>query len=169
MHKETLAPEAYEDCIREVGASNKTVTDNYQVLTGTKWNNINQKYCIDTGLTVPKHQHQKYCEQVGGNFKFAVLKLIHNNPHAKVSYWCYSASFLDNTRRYISHPSIKNRSGYEFIKGETGNISIFRFYWFGPIWFYNPQSSFPKDKMEPSFFLDLADNTGDNFHMLSYQ
>ena len=62
-----------------------------------------------------------------------------------------------------SHPSIKNRSGYEVIKGETSDISIFKLYWFEPIWFYNPQSYFSKDKMEPGFFLDLADNTCDTF------
>ena len=48
-------------------------------------------------------------------------------------------------------------------KGETGDICVFRFYWFELIWFYSPQSSFPKDKMEPGFFLDLANITGDNF------
>ena len=163
MHKGSSAPESYEDCIRAVGSLNKPVIENSQVLTGTKWTNISRRYFIDTGLTVPKHQHQNYCEQVGGNVKFSVLKLFHNTPHAPVSYWYYAASFLDKTRRYISHPSIGNRSGYEVIKGETGDISIFRFYWFEPIWFYNPQSSFSKDKMEPCFFLDLADNTGDNF------
>ena len=47
--------------------------------------------------------------------------------------------------------------------GETGNISIFRFSWFEPVWFYYPSVSFTKDKMEPGFFLDLADNTGDGF------
>lgn len=51
------------------------------------------------------------------------------------------------------------------IKGESGDISISICYWFEPIWFYNPVTYFPKDKMEPGFFLDLADNNGDG---LSY-
>ena len=146
MHNEESASETYEDCIRVVGAPNKIVTENYQVLTGTKWTNINRRYLIATGLTVPKHQHRNYCEQVGGNFKFAVFKKNHNTPYVPTSYWCSTAIFLDKTRCYISHPSIGNRCGYEVIKGETGGISIFRFYLFEPIWFYNPQSSFPKDK-----------------------
>ncbi len=49
------------------------------------------------------------------------------------------------------------------IKGETGDISISRFSWFEPIWFYNPSVSFPKDKMQAGFFLDIAENTGDGF------
>ena len=98
--------------------------DNDQVLTGTKWTNINRRYYITTGIMVPKHQHQNYCEKVGGDFKFAVLKLFHNTPHAPVSYWCYAANFLDKTYCYISHPSIGNRCGDDVIKGETGDISI---------------------------------------------
>jgi hypothetical protein len=53
--------------------------------------------------------------------------------------------------------------GFEMINSETGDISIFRFAWFEPIWFYNPAVSFPKDKMQPGFFLDIAENTGDGF------
>ena len=49
------------------------------------------------------------------------------------------------------------------IKGETADISIFRFSWFQPVWYYNPLVSFPNNKMEPGLFLDLADNTGDGF------
>ena len=31
------------------------------------------------------------------------------------------------------------------------------------MWFYYPSISFPKDKIEPRCFLDLVDNTGDDF------
>ena len=163
MKREACAPTAYEDLIRSIGAPNKTVTDNASVLTGVTWTNINRKYCIETGLTVPHHQHQNYSEGVGGNFKFAVLKLLHNTPHAPLSYWCYAANFLDKTRRFLSQPKLGGKSGFEMIKGETGDISIFRFSWFEPIWFYNPSVSFPKDKIQPGFFLDIAENTGDGF------
>ena len=64
--------------------------------------------------------------------------------------------------RFLSRPSIDGKCGHELIIGETGDKSIFRSYSFEPIWFYNPQSSFPNDKMEPGFFLDIADNIGDN-------
>ena len=61
IRKKASAPEAYEDCIRAVGAPNKTVTDNSQVLTGTKWTNIVDSTLL--GLTIPKHQHHNYYEQ----------------------------------------------------------------------------------------------------------
>ena len=97
MHKKVSTPEAYEDCIRAICTPNTTATDIIQVLTGTKWTNINRRYCIVTGINEPTHEHQNYCEKVGGNFKFAVLKLFHTIPHAPSSYWCYIARFLDKT------------------------------------------------------------------------
>ena len=49
------------------------------------------------------------------------------------------------------------------IRGEIGNISIFRFYWFHTVWFYNPKVSFPRYKMDSGFFLDIVDNNRDGF------
>ena len=147
IHKEASAPEVYEDCIRAVDAPNKTVIDNAQVLTGTKWTNINCRLYITTSLIIPKHKHHNYYEQVGGNFKFVVLKPFHNTPHPPVFYWSYTVRFLDKTCLCSFHPSIGDRCVYEVIKVEISDISLFRLYWFESIWFYNPQSTFPKDKL----------------------
>jgi len=163
LKKEANAPEAYEDVIREFGAPNKTVTDNAQVLTGSRWTTINRRYCIESGFTVPHHQHQNFSEGEGGNFKLAILKLLHNTPHAPLSYWCFAAQFLDKVRRCLSKQSLDGRCGNETLHGDTPDISIFRFPWFSPIWYYNPTLSFPQDKMRPGFLLDIADNTGDGF------
>ena len=58
---------------------------------------------------------------------------------------------------------MNGRTGFQLIKEETGDISIFRFFWFETIWFYNPSSSFPRDKIEAGYLLDITDNTGDEF------
>ena len=112
MKWEVNTPKAYEDLIRSVGSPNKTGTDNDQVLTGKKWTNVNCIYCIGSGLTVSHHQHQHYCEGVGGNFKLAVIKLFHNTPHAPLKYWCFAASFFDKIRRFLSKSSIGGRCGH---------------------------------------------------------
>ena len=91
MRREAEAPGAYEDFIREIGAPNKTVTDNAKVLTGNRWVSINRRYCIESGLSVPHHQHQNYAENCGGNFKLALLRLLHFTPAAPLSYWCYAS------------------------------------------------------------------------------
>ena len=93
----------------------------------------------------------------------AVIKLFHNNPYTPLSYWCFAENLLDKTRIFLSKPYIDGRCGHELIKEETGGIIIFRIYWFEHIWLYNPQSSFSKDKIEPGFYLDIADNAEDDF------
>ena len=165
MKREREAVEKYEDTIIEHGAPTKTVTDNAQVLTGVKWRTVNRKYCIKTGYTVPYQQQQNYAEKKGGNFKFAVCKLMHLTPHAPKEYWCFAASFLDKVRRVLSKPSLNGKSSTEKVYGSTVDISKFRFPWFSPVWYYDPTGTadFPNDRMKPGFFLDVADNTGDGF------
>ena len=133
MKQEENEPEAYEDLIRSFVAPNKYVINNAQALTGETWTSINRRYCVDTCLTVPHHQHQNYCEGVGGNFKLAFTKLLHNTPHTPLSYWCFAANCMDKKRRFLSEPSIDGRCGYDLIKVETEDISIFKFHWFEPI------------------------------------
>ena len=123
-----MAPDVYLDIIQEHGDQNKMDADNDQVLTDNRYTNINRKYCIATSLTVPHHQHQKYCEGQGGYFKFSLQKLFHNAPHAPIVYWYYAAMFLYKTRRYLSNASLDGKYGNEMITVETSNISIFRFY-----------------------------------------
>ena len=130
MRWDSQAPEAYENLIRYVVAPNKTVTDNTQVLTGTRWTSINRRYCILAGLTVPLRQHQSYCEMTSDKLKFSLCKLFHNTPHVPIKYWFYAASFLDRVRHYLSRSSLDGRSGLEQIKGDTSDIIIFRFRWF---------------------------------------
>ena len=163
MSRESQAPEKYEDIIRHYGAPNKTVTDNARVCTGKRWTKINRKYCIETGLSVPHHQNQNYAEGEGGNMKFRILKLFHNTPHAPLPYWCYAMEFLDQVGCYLSKPSLDGRTASETLVGQTPDISIFRFAWFQPVWYYNPTLSFPQDKMSPGSFLKITENTGDGF------
>ena len=64
---------------------------------------------------------------------------------------------------YLSKETLKGRFAQEKLLEHTPYISKFRFSWFQPVWLYSPTLSFPKDRMEPGFFLKLADNTGDGF------
>ena len=71
--------------------------------------------------------------------------------------------YLDQVGCYLSKSSLDRRTASETMVGQTPDISIFRFTWFQPIWYYNPTLSFPQDRMSPGFFLKLAENIGDGF------
>ena len=164
MKREKEAVAMYEDTIIEFGAPTKTVTDNARVMTGKAWRTLNRKYSIQTGYTVPYQQQQNYAESRGGNFKFAVCKMMHMTPHAPVEYWCHAADFLDKVRRVLSKPKLNGISPLQQVYGSTVDISRFRFPWFSPVWYYDPNGTadFPNDRMKPGFFLDIPDITSQN-------
>ena len=145
MKKMLQAPDCYTDFIINYGAPNKTVSDNAQVYLGRNWITINQKYCIETGLTPPYHQSSNYAEGEGGNQKYWLVKLFHNTPHAPMKYWCYGLDFLNSVSKYISKASLKGRCPAEKVSGETPDISCFCFPWFSPVWYYAPNLDFPTD------------------------
>ena len=130
MKREAEAPEQYEDIIRTYGAPNKCVTDNAKVCTGKRWTAINRKFCIETGLSVPHHQHQNYAEGEGGNLKLRLLKLMHHTPHAPIECWCYGLQFLDQVGCCLSKQTLQGRTSSEKVWGQTVDISVFRFHWF---------------------------------------
>ena len=71
--------------------------------------------------------------------------------------------FLNTVSKCLSQQSLKNRSATEKLKGETPDISIFCFPWFSPVWYYAPNLDFPTGRMQPGFFLGIAENVGDSF------
>ena len=163
MRKESQNHEKYLDVIRHIGAPDFVVTDNAKSMTGSKWSNTNRYYCIGQGTSEPHHQNQNYSEGRGGNAKTKLIKLFHETPHAPLSYWCYGLEHLDHISGYLANKSLNGRTPREVLLGETPDISVFRFRWFQPIWYYSPDTSFPEDKMFPGFFLGVAPNVGDGF------
>ena len=69
----------------------------------------------------------------------------------------------DKCHQCLLKTALNDWCSTEALTGDTKGISRFCFWWFQPVWYYSPTASFPKDKMEPGFFLDLADNIGDRF------
>ena len=163
MKRESQAPDAYQDIIRTIGAPNRTVTDNAKVCTGARWTKINRDYCIESGLTIPHHQNQNIAEFEGGCTKLRTIKMYHETPWAPPAYWCYCVDFINETNGYLARQSLDWKTPNEILLGETGDISVFRFKWFSPVWYYAPDISYPEDKMLPGFVLGIAPTVGDGF------
>ena len=163
MKRESEAPDKYQDILRTIGAPNRTVTDNAKVCTGQRWTKLNRDYCIATGLTIPHHQNQNIAEFEGGCTKLRTIKMFHETPWAPPSYWCYCVEFINETNGYLARQSLGWKTPNELLLGETGDISVFRFKWFQPVWYYAPDISYPEDKMLPGFVLGIAPTVGDGF------
>ena len=97
-----MDPHAYHDFIIKYEARNKTVSDNARVYLSNHWTDINRKFCIERGLTVPYHQSSNFSEGEGGNRKYWLAKLFHLTPHAPLKYWFYGMDFLNSVSKYLS-------------------------------------------------------------------
>ena len=166
MKREAEAPTHFLDFIRQVGAPNISVTDNASVFTSEKWTDILKKYCIDNGLTEAHHQNGNPAERRGGDLKVAVLKVFQFTPWAPARYWCYLLEHLAFVRSFYARKKLGWCTGRQVLRGETQDISVIRFAWFQPVFYYDPRKSFPSNKMLPGFFLGIEPSVGDTFSFI---
>lgn len=163
MKSERFVYGAYEDFITNVGAANAVVSDNAQVYKSEKWRDINRKVVTQVRFTVPYHQSSNFAELIGGKYKYGLVKLFHYTPQAPYCYWDFGLEFMSLVEKYLSKRKLKGRCPASNLRGETCDISIFRFPWFSPVWYYAPNLDFPTDRMKPGFFLGIEPTTGDGF------
>jgi len=166
LKRESEVYDEYHDFIRQVGAPNVSVTDNAQVFVSKKWGDILRKYCIDSGTTEAYHQNGNPAERRGGDLKTAVLKVFHYTPWAPARYWCYLLEHLAFVRSFYAKQNLGWRTGRQVLRGETQDISVIRFSWFQPVFYYDPRKSFPNGKMCPGFFLGIEPSVGDSFSFI---
>jgi len=163
IRRESQAVGELQDIIREVGAPNYIVSDNAKIYSSSDWVKVLRDNVIESRFAEAYHQNQNYAELRGGLMKTAILKLFHLTPWAPLEYWCYALEYLNYVRPLLAQQSLDWRAGQELLQGETPDISVLRFRWFAPIWYYNPRAGFPCDKMSPGFMLGIAPTVGDGF------
>ena len=119
-------------------------------------------YCIETHNAEAHYWNQNLAEHRGGDLKAAVMKCLHLS-NAPLRYWCYCAEFVCFARQHLAQSGIGWRTPHEMLFGETSDISVFRFTFWEPIWYYDRNLKFPDAKMLPGHFLGIAYHTGNDF------
>lgn len=59
--------------------------------------------------------------------------------------------------------SLNWRTPIEVLDGHTPDISVFRFAFFQPIWYYEPAAKYPDPNFRPGRFVGIAWDHGDAF------
>jgi hypothetical protein len=139
------------------------INDHAKELTGEEWLKVARRAMIETFVSEPHHQNQNLAERRGGALKDNLQLLFYNTPWAPYRFWCYGLEFLAKIRRVIAQRSLGWRTGEEALFGETSDVSVFRFPWFAPVWYYVPTRKLPRYKMKPGYFLGVEENIGDAF------
>ena len=153
-----------EDVFKENGVPIAVHSDNANEFKSKLWERTLRKL----GTSKPQrfseagHQNQNIAEYRGGALKAAVTHVLHVTG-APLSFWCYALEYVALVRSHLARRSLDWRSPREKHFGDTPDISIFRFPFWQPVWYYAPKQQFPQSKMLPGRFLGIAQNTGDAF------
>jgi transposase InsO family protein len=164
MRRKSQAPEALADLVRYVGAPTLLFHDNSREQTSKQWTSILRSFCIPNRTTEPHHPQQNLAERRGGDIKAMVVYLL-TITQCPLEYWCYCLEYVTLVRTVLARRSLDWLTPHEAMFGETPDISVFRFCFWQPVWFYN-KTPFPDPRMTPARFLGVADQTGDGFAYL---
>jgi hypothetical protein len=126
MRKEPESHGAYQDLIREVGASNTLLTDNAQTETGKKWMRMSRDNATRQIKTVPHNQNQNNAERnIQDVNRRTIMTLCY--ALAPLVFWCYWLGFIVDCLNHTAEKELDFRTAMEKMFGNTPDISMFCF------------------------------------------
>ena len=163
LRRRSQSPTTLSSLITEFGAPTEIVSDNASEFCGKRWKEVLKTYMIRSTFTEPHHPNENLAERRGGALKAATVHLL-TVTGAPLQYWCFALEYMSLVRSVLARRSLQWKSPqHECHWGERPDISVFRFIFWQPIWYYNPRQSFPNPKMLKGRFLGVAQNVGDAF------
>jgi hypothetical protein len=162
LKNKAYAHTALQDFIRYVGAPLFISVDAAREENTGEWLSVCRTFCIPQRTSEPTYQNQNRVERRIQDIKrrTTVLMSMHGAPSR---YWDYA---VENAVELINHTAVRKlnwRTPQEVLMGETPGISVFRFTFYEPIHYHNPNNQFPKLNMLPGRFLGISQTTGDAF------
>jgi hypothetical protein len=146
LHRHSQSPTTLSTMITEFGAPTEIVSDNASKFCGKRWKEVLNTYMIHSTFTEPHHPNENLAERQGGALKAATVHLL-TVTGAPLQYWCFALEYMNLVRSVLARRSLRWKSPHECHWGNCPDISVFRFIFWQPIWFYNPRQSFPNPKM----------------------
>jgi hypothetical protein len=128
-----------------------------------EWLSICRTYCIPQRTSEPTYQHQNRVERRIQDIKHRATVVLMTTHSAPSRYWDYA---VECTMELINHTAVRRlswRTPYEVLHGDTPDISVFRFIFYEPTYYLEPNIQFPNPNMLPGRFLGIARTTGDSF------
>lgn len=165
LQRKSQTPESLQEFLVSCGVPKMIYSDNAPEFKSKRVLTILRKYMIDRHYTEPHHPNQDLAERRGGMIKSATVHLLLVTG-APLNYWCFALEFVAHARTVLARRSLDWRTPHEKMFHETPDISVFRFPFYCPIWFYTPRATFPNPKMMPGRFLGIERRSGDSFCFL---
>jgi hypothetical protein len=161
MRREAHSHGAYQDFVRNVGAPSTLLTDNSQAQTGRKWTATSLANFTKQVDSLPHNHAERKIQDVK---KRVIMTLRY--AKAPLVFWCYCLHFIVECFNHTAHKGRDWRTPMEKLHGHTPDISMFRFVFWEPVWYYEPTAKFPQPNFLPGRFVGIA---WDHGGALTYQ
>ena len=165
MQRRSQSPNTLPRLIADCSAPNVMKSDNAPEFKSKKWMEHLDSATISSAFTKAHHPNKNLVERRGGALKAATVHLL-TITGCPLQYWCYAMEYVCLLRTVLVRRSLNWSTPHERHWGDRSDISVFRFTFWQPIWYYQPRQSFPKAKMLKGRFLGIAQNIGDAFCFL---
>ena len=162
MRREAHSHGAYQDFVREVGAPNLLLTDNARTETGKKWTKTSRDNITKQVAIAPHNQNQNQAERKVRDLKARVLVTL-RKANAPIQFWCYCLLWIADCLNHTAQQQLQWKTPMEVLHGTTPDISVFRFAFFEPVWYYEPTAKYPEPNFLAGVFVGIAWNHGDAF------
>jgi hypothetical protein len=160
MRRRSQSPTTLPRMVAECGAPLIMKSDNASEFKGKRWVDYLTSMSIQSVFTEAHHPNENLAERRGGALKAATVHLMRITG-CPLSFWCYALEYVCLLRTVLARRSLGWLTPHEVHWGDRPDISMFRFTFWQPIWYYQPRQSFPKTKMLKGRFLGVAQNVGD--------
>ena len=165
MRRRSQSPTTLPRMVAECGAPLTLKSDNAPEFKGKRWIEYLNSMAIQSVFTEAHHPNENLAERRGGSLKAATVHLLRITG-CPLPYWCFALEYVCLLRTVLARRSLGWLTPHEVHWGDRPDISVFRFCFWQPIWYYQPRQSFPKTKMLKGRFLGIAQNVGDAFCFL---
>ena len=165
MRRRSQSPTTLPRMVTECGAPLILKSDNAPEFKGKRWVDYLHSMSIQSVFTEAHHPNENLAERRGGALKAATVHLLRITG-CPLQYWCFALEYVALLRTVLARRNLDWSTPHEAHWGDRPDISMFRFSFWQPIWYYQPRQSFPKTKMLKGRFLGIAQNIGDAFCFL---
>ncbi|MGH7955023.1 MAG: reverse transcriptase domain-containing protein [Gloeomargaritales cyanobacterium] len=151
---------ALQDYTRQFGCPKEIKTDNAQSEIGLTWTDHCRRHCTGSQSTEPNHPQQNKAERRIQDLNRMVRKVIREfkAPLGKHD-WCQK--YCCDVHNVAANRSLDWRSPLELNTGHTPDISMYRFHFWEPIWYFDPSVKAPASKLKKGRWLGFAHSAGD--------
>ena len=151
---------ALQDYTRTCGAPSILKTDNAQSELGETWTTHCREQCIGNETTEPHHPWQNPAEKRIGYLSTMVRNVLRTFK-APLTKHDWAQKYCCDVHNVLANRQLKWRTPLEVNEGHTPDISMFRFHFWEPIWYFDPKTKQPQNNLRKGRWLGIAKSSGD--------